>query len=288
MGILRFSDGIEVDTSGPLRLLELHDGWYIVGEGRLIPVKDEEEGEQILYKLEFESMMTEFQHKIHTIVSSYPEEYQNIRLEFNYCIGNTVYDFIFFDEITCITGGFFIDDMNVFTNEQIRFLSTPFKSETLFLFDGENFISHLSNQLIDEFEEPWIFNETHYTPLHLLSDYFGLTTKTKFYVYTNEVEDFAKSFNIELEDYIVKVISELPNSQDLLRRLRSPLFKEEMLNRIMITNNDYFDRFYLEGMVMREDLDSDSTSFNCYVIPYSNIEVNEFRRVIRETIINWF
>lgn len=51
MGILRFSDGIEIDTSGPLRLLELHDGWYVVGEGRLIPVKDEEEGGQILFEL---------------------------------------------------------------------------------------------------------------------------------------------------------------------------------------------------------------------------------------------
>ena len=44
MGILRFSDGIEIDTSGPLHLLELHDGWYVVGKGRLIPVKDVEEG----------------------------------------------------------------------------------------------------------------------------------------------------------------------------------------------------------------------------------------------------
>jgi hypothetical protein len=44
MSILKFNDGIEIDTSGELRLLELYDGWYVVGEGRLIPVKDEEEG----------------------------------------------------------------------------------------------------------------------------------------------------------------------------------------------------------------------------------------------------
>jgi hypothetical protein len=44
MSILRFDDGIEIDTSGELRLLKLYDGWYVVGEGRLIPVKDEEEG----------------------------------------------------------------------------------------------------------------------------------------------------------------------------------------------------------------------------------------------------
>lgn len=44
MGTLKFSDGIEIDTSGELRLLELYDGWYVVGEGKLISVKDEEEG----------------------------------------------------------------------------------------------------------------------------------------------------------------------------------------------------------------------------------------------------
>ncbi len=53
MSILKFSDGIEIDTSGELRLLELYDGWYVVGKGRLIPVKDEEEGEQLLNKLKY-------------------------------------------------------------------------------------------------------------------------------------------------------------------------------------------------------------------------------------------
>jgi hypothetical protein len=48
MGKLRFSDGIEIDTSGELRLLELYDGWYVVGEGRLIPVEDEDEGVRII------------------------------------------------------------------------------------------------------------------------------------------------------------------------------------------------------------------------------------------------
>jgi hypothetical protein len=48
MSILRFDDGIEIDTSGEFRLLELYDGWYVVGEGRLIPVKDDEEGVKII------------------------------------------------------------------------------------------------------------------------------------------------------------------------------------------------------------------------------------------------
>jgi len=37
--MLKFSDGVEIDTSGPLRPLHLHDGWYVVGGGMLIPVE---------------------------------------------------------------------------------------------------------------------------------------------------------------------------------------------------------------------------------------------------------
>jgi hypothetical protein len=55
MSILRFDDGIEIDTSGELRLLELYDGWYVVGEGRLIPVKDEEAG-----KLQIVNLLDEY------------------------------------------------------------------------------------------------------------------------------------------------------------------------------------------------------------------------------------
>jgi len=47
---LKFSDGIQVDTSGPLRTLQLTDGWYIVGEGKLIPVADYEEAESWIDK----------------------------------------------------------------------------------------------------------------------------------------------------------------------------------------------------------------------------------------------
>ncbi len=46
--VLKFSDGIEVDVSGPLRKLHLHDGWYVAGEGCLYPVKDEEEAERFI------------------------------------------------------------------------------------------------------------------------------------------------------------------------------------------------------------------------------------------------
>ena len=41
---LKFSDGMVIHTHGPLRTVEFSDGWYVVGEGKLIPVKSEEEG----------------------------------------------------------------------------------------------------------------------------------------------------------------------------------------------------------------------------------------------------
>lgn len=59
MGTLKFDDGIEIDTSGELRLLELFDGWYVVGEGRLIPVKDEEEGKLFILGVESKNIQNE-------------------------------------------------------------------------------------------------------------------------------------------------------------------------------------------------------------------------------------
>lgn len=52
---LRFSDGIDIDTSGELRKLELHDGMYIVGQGLLIPVKDQEEFDKLMKQLKRET-----------------------------------------------------------------------------------------------------------------------------------------------------------------------------------------------------------------------------------------
>ena len=40
---LHFSDGVSIDISGPLRVLELEDGFYVVGRGTLIPVNSQTE-----------------------------------------------------------------------------------------------------------------------------------------------------------------------------------------------------------------------------------------------------
>lgn len=46
--ILKFTDGEEFNTSGPLRTEERKDGWYVIGQGHLIPVNSEEEGKEII------------------------------------------------------------------------------------------------------------------------------------------------------------------------------------------------------------------------------------------------
>lgn len=46
--MLKFSDGVNVDTSGPLRVLRLSDGLYVVGEGCMIPCDSPDECDTIL------------------------------------------------------------------------------------------------------------------------------------------------------------------------------------------------------------------------------------------------
>ena len=49
--VINFSDGVSVDTTGELRCLRLHDGYYVVGRGFLIPVADPEEAAQTICEM---------------------------------------------------------------------------------------------------------------------------------------------------------------------------------------------------------------------------------------------
>lgn len=51
MSMLKFTDGENFDTSGTLRKEERKDGWYVLGNGMLIPVKDEKEADTIIKQL---------------------------------------------------------------------------------------------------------------------------------------------------------------------------------------------------------------------------------------------
>ena len=48
MSALHFNDGMSFDTSGPLRITVRRDGMYVVGEGMLVPVRDEREARQLI------------------------------------------------------------------------------------------------------------------------------------------------------------------------------------------------------------------------------------------------
>jgi len=54
MSILRFSDGEEFDTSVELQLMLRKDGWYVIGEGLLIPVVSVEKGRTLLKQMKEE------------------------------------------------------------------------------------------------------------------------------------------------------------------------------------------------------------------------------------------
>ena len=50
MTTLKFTDGEEFDLSGSFRKEHRTDGWYVLGEGMLIPIKDEHDADEYIYK----------------------------------------------------------------------------------------------------------------------------------------------------------------------------------------------------------------------------------------------
>jgi hypothetical protein len=48
---LQFTDGMEFNVGGPLRVEHRRDGWYVVGNGLLIPVGSAEEGSEIIREM---------------------------------------------------------------------------------------------------------------------------------------------------------------------------------------------------------------------------------------------
>jgi hypothetical protein len=45
---MKFSDGVEIEVDGPLRIITLHDGPYVVGQGMLCPVDSERDGNTLI------------------------------------------------------------------------------------------------------------------------------------------------------------------------------------------------------------------------------------------------
>tara|TARA_Y100000593_G_scaffold95131_1_gene200531 strand:- start:61193 stop:61369 length:177 start_codon:yes stop_codon:yes gene_type:complete len=55
MGILRFTDGVTLNTDGKLRVVRKKDGYYVLGEGMSIPVESREEGKEIIKQMNKDS-----------------------------------------------------------------------------------------------------------------------------------------------------------------------------------------------------------------------------------------
>jgi hypothetical protein len=51
MSVLKFNDGMTINVSGPLRVVEMWDGFYVVGEGYCIPVDSRADGEQSIREM---------------------------------------------------------------------------------------------------------------------------------------------------------------------------------------------------------------------------------------------
>jgi hypothetical protein len=49
--MLNFSDGVTINTDGPVRKLRLKDGLYVVGDGMCIPVNSHEEADEVINEL---------------------------------------------------------------------------------------------------------------------------------------------------------------------------------------------------------------------------------------------
>ena len=52
MSILRFSDGMTINTDGPLRVIRKSDGYYVVGNGMCLPVGSRAEGQEYIREIE--------------------------------------------------------------------------------------------------------------------------------------------------------------------------------------------------------------------------------------------
>ena len=51
MPTLKFTDGVSFDTDGPYRVERRHDGYYVVGNGLLMPVRSVEDGDQFIAEI---------------------------------------------------------------------------------------------------------------------------------------------------------------------------------------------------------------------------------------------
>jgi hypothetical protein len=53
MWMVKLPNGVEIDVAGGLRVLEIENDFYVVGQEMLIPVKSREEGREEIRKIKY-------------------------------------------------------------------------------------------------------------------------------------------------------------------------------------------------------------------------------------------
>jgi len=51
MARLHFTDGLSFDVQGPLRIERRSDGYYVLGQGLMVPVDDPDDGAELIEEL---------------------------------------------------------------------------------------------------------------------------------------------------------------------------------------------------------------------------------------------
>lgn len=50
--MIKFDDGVEINVEGRWRIVNLHDGLYVVGHGTMLPIEDRKVGEEFIKMME--------------------------------------------------------------------------------------------------------------------------------------------------------------------------------------------------------------------------------------------
>jgi hypothetical protein len=114
---LRFTDGVEVDTSGEYRTLKLPDGWYVVGHGTLQPCADRAEAIRVKEELTTKSTKV-CEDEILDVQSQTPSgpKFPDVHVQLSGEDGN-VFSIIGRVRRALRKGGATADDIEAFTDE---------------------------------------------------------------------------------------------------------------------------------------------------------------------------
>ena len=229
-------------------------------------------------------MKNSIQLSLLSIISQYPDDLCGIQIEFDSTIGDISFDFIIKDGDESITGGFF--SKTHFLNENLLKTQSLFVLSKVFFFDGDKFILITDENLEDEFDFFWIFNNSNYSLIHLLSDYFKKSKHNLFYVHNNRIEDFAFQMNFDFNNFYKSVCDSISSQKRKKSFINSKEMRPILIEQLEFNLSYYFEQFYVEGISIHFDQD-DKADFNEYYVPYINLEVIKYKELLATEIVKF-